>query len=365
MPQLQGLEHDPSDPRRRQRVTRVELAIVLGWSLVALAIAALAVRGAIAYARRRGMLDQPGQRRSHTLPTPRGGGIGIVLACLVVLPCILCSLAGPWDAPTIANLELALVLVAAIGWWDDHRPLRQWPRLGVQLLATAFVGGALLADAGLAWGWLPLLVLAGGWSINLHNFMDGIDALLAQQGIFVAAGLGCLAASAGQPALAGAGFATAAACLGFWLYNRPPARIFMGDVGSGSVGLLLFALSAMLWRIEPALVWPALILGSSFVADASLTLLNRFLRGRRWYAPHREHLYQWLVRSGGTHARAAAWYLGWNLLVAAPAAVAASQYPAMALPACAAVYTVAGATWIVSKRRCMRRASMKDRHVAT
>jgi UDP-N-acetylmuramyl pentapeptide phosphotransferase/UDP-N-acetylglucosamine-1-phosphate transferase len=338
---------------------------MLGWSLAALALAAVAARGAIAYAHRRGMFDQPGQRRSHTLPTPRGGGIGIVLACLVALPGVLCNLAGSWQGRTIAGLEVALVMVAAIGWWDDHRPLRQWPRLGVQLLATTLFNAVLLADAGLAWAWLPLLVLAGGWSINLHNFMDGIDALLAQQGIFMAAGLGCLAASAGQPALAGAGFATAAACLGFWLYNRPPARIFMGDVGSGSVGLLLFALSAMLWRIEPALVWAALILGSGFIADASLTLLNRFLRGRRWYAPHREHLYQWLVRSGGTHARAAAWYLGWNLLVAAPVAVVARQYPAMALPACAVVYTAAGATWIVSKRRCMRRASLKDRHVAT
>ena len=346
-------------------MTPGEPVIVLGWSLVALAVAALAARGAIAYAHRRGMLDQPGQRRSHTLPTPRGGGIGVVLACLVSLPGVFCSLPGHWPAGTIASLELALVLVAAIGWWDDHRPLRQWPRLGVQLLATALFSLALLAGSSLPWAWLPLLVLAGGWSINLHNFMDGIDALLAQQGIFVAAGLGCLAASVGQPSLAGAGFVTAAACLGFWLYNRPPARIFMGDVGSGSVGLLLFVLSAMLWRIEPALLWPALILGSGFVADASLTLLNRFLRGRRWYAPHREHLYQWLVRSGGTHAHAAAWYLGWNLLVAAPAAVVARQHQAMALPACAAVYTVAGATWIVSKRRCMRRASMKDRHVAT
>jgi UDP-N-acetylmuramyl pentapeptide phosphotransferase/UDP-N-acetylglucosamine-1-phosphate transferase len=346
-------------------VTRADLAIVLGWGLLALTVAALAVRAAIAYAHRRGMLDQPGQRRSHTLPTPRGGGVGIVLACLVVLPCVLRTLTAPWDAGTVTGLELALALVAAIGWWDDHRPLRQWPRLGVQLMATTLFSIGLLAGAGLAWAWLPLLVLAGGWSINLHNFMDGIDALLAQQGIFVAAGLGWLAASAGQPALAGAGLVTAAACLGFWLYNRPPARIFMGDVGSGSVGLLLFALSAMLWRIEPALLWPALILGSAFVADASLTLLNRFLRGRRWYAPHREHLYQWLVRSGGTHARAAAWYLGWNLLVAAPAAVVARQHPAMALPACAVVYTAAGATWIVTKRRCMRRVPMKDRHVAT
>jgi UDP-N-acetylmuramyl pentapeptide phosphotransferase/UDP-N-acetylglucosamine-1-phosphate transferase len=288
-----------------------------------------------------------------------------VSACLIALPGVFWSLPGPWSSLVIASLALALLLVAAIGWWDDHRPLRQWPRLGVQLLATSLFSAALLADGGLTWCWLPLLVLAGGWSINLHNFMDGIDAVLAQQAVAVATGLGGLALSVQQPALAGAGFATAAACLGFWLYNRPPARIFMGDVGSGSVGLLLFALSAMAWRLEPALLWPALILSSGFVVDATLTLLNRFLRGRRWYAPHREHLYQWLVRSGCTHGRAAAWYLGWNLLVAMPVAVVARLYPAMALPACAALYTAAGATWIVTKRRCLRLASRKDHHVAT
>lgn len=346
-------------------MSTVQLALVLGWSLVALAIAAMSVHGAIAYAHRRGMLDLPGQRRSHTLPTPRGGGIGIVLACLVALPAVLGMLPGPWSRWTMACLVLALLLVAAIGWWDDHRPLRQWPRLGVQLLATGLFGAALLADARATPLWLPVLMLAGGWSINLHNFMDGIDGLLAQQGIVVAAGLGVLALSTAQPALAGAAFAVAAACLGFWFYNRSPARIFMGDVGSGSVGLLLFALTAMLWRVEAALVWLALILGSAFIADASLTLLNRFLRGRRWYAPHREHLYQWLVRSGRTHARAAALYLGWNLLIAAPAAIVARLHPSLALPACAAVYTAAGATWIVAKRHCVRRISQKEPHVAT
>jgi hypothetical protein len=129
--------------------------------------------------------------------------------------------------------------------------------------------------------------------------------------------------------------------------------------------LLLFALIAMTWRVDAGLVWPALILASGFVVDASLTLLNRFLRGRRWYTPHREHLYQWLVRSGRTHAAAAAWYLGWNLLIVAPAAIGARLHPALAWPVCVVVYTVAGATWIAAKRRCVQRVSQKDRHVAT
>lgn len=336
------------------------------WALVALLIALVLVRSAIAYAHRKGMLDQPGQRRSHVLPTPRGGGIGIVVACLIVLPATLRGLSSggsDWLAMAMA-LDVALALVAAIGWWDDHRPLRPWPRLGVQLLAVALFGVALLAP-GHAWIWLPPLVLAGTWSINLHNFMDGIDALLAQQGVFVAAGLGAIALSVAQPGLAAAAFGVAAACLGFWFYNRPPARVFMGDVGSGAIGLLLFALAAMLWRLDASLAWPALILASAFIVDASLTLLNRFLRGRRWYAPHREHLYQWLVRSGFTHARSASFYLGWNLLVAAPMAALARLQPFMALPACLAVYTTAGATWIVTKRRCVRRDLRKARHVAT
>lgn len=345
-------------------MTPVAFALALGWILGSLGLATWLVGAAIAYAQRRGMLDHPGQRRSHALPTPRGGGIGIVVAALVTVPGALRTLPAAWSPTLVAALAGALALVALIGWRDDHRPLGVLPRLAIQLLGVGLFGVALLAPAH-AWIWLPLWVLAGAWSINLHNFMDGIDGLLAQQTIFVAAGLGALAASITQPALATAAFAVAAAALGFWFYNRSPARIFMGDVGSGSLGLLLAALVAMVWRVQPGLLWSALILCSSFVADASLTLLNRFLRGRRWYTAHREHLYQWLVRSGCTHAQSSRCYLGWNVLIAAPAAALARCSPVIALPVCVAIYTVAAATWIVFKRRCLRRNLHKARHVVT
>jgi Fuc2NAc and GlcNAc transferase len=338
--------------------------LLLGGWLGAFVIANTMVRASISYAHRRGMLDQPGQRRSHTLPTPRGGGIGIVVACLLSLPVALAGQPQSWPHSLTLSLILALALVAAIGWWDDHRSLRVLPRLGVQLLACALFATALLAT-GDSWLWLPLLVLAGGWSINLHNFMDGIDGLLAQQAIFVGGGLAALAWMTSQQALAMAAGCVAFASLGFWFYNRAPARIFMGDVGSGSLGLLIFALVAMLWRTDHALLWPALILCSSFVADASLTLLSRLLGGRRWYTAHREHLYQWLVRRGQTHARSAGFYMAWNLLVAAPAAFLASVRSAMAMSVCIAVYTVAAATWIVSKRRCLRRDLHRARHVVS
>ncbi len=337
--------------------------MTIGWLLLSFLIAWLSARAAIAYAHRRGMLDRPGQRRSHSIPTPRGGGIGIVIAALVCLPGVLLGTAAAWSPLLVAGLLAALLRVALAGWWDDHRSLPILPRFGAQLLA-ALLFAATLAASGLSWWWLPVLLLAGAWSINLHNFMDGIDGLLAQQAMFVGAGLALLAWGAGQGALALAAACLATASLGFWCLNRSPARIFMGDVGSGSVGLLIFAFTAMLWRVETGLLWPALILSSAFVADASLTLLSRFCRGRRWYTAHREHLYQWLVRCGLTHAGGGAIYMTWNLLLAAPLAWLAFSHPALGLPTTMGTYLAAAVLWLLLKRRCLRRHPPKDRHVA-
>ncbi|MFA6230380.1 MAG: glycosyltransferase family 4 protein [Rhodanobacter sp.] len=334
----------------------------IGWLLTSLMISLLLVRAAIGYAHRRGMLDHPGQRRSHRLPTPRGGGIGIVVAMLVCLPGTLLLPPEPWAVSVIASAAVALLLVALAGWWDDHRSLPVLPRLGAQMLAVTVFSGSLLTT-GLSWWWFPLLLVGGGWSINLHNFMDGIDGLLAQQTVFVAAGLAWLAWVAAQPALAAAALALALAAAGFACYNRPPARIFMGDVGSGSVGLLIFCFTAMLWRQNHALLWPSLILCSAFVVDASMTLLMRMWRGRRWYTAHREHLYQWLVRRGASHARADAAYLGWNLLIAAPMAWLAWSHLARALPITMAVYLGAATMWLSLKRRLVRRHLPKATHV--
>ena len=336
--------------------------MTIGWLLASLLVSALLVRSAIGYAYRRGLLDQPGQRRSHRLPTPRGGGIGIVLASLLCLPGILYSLPAAWPARLILALLAALLLVALAGWWDDHRALPVWPRLAAQLLAVTAFSLALLATGGSLW-WLPLLLIGGVWSINLHNFMDGIDGLLAQQAIFVGLGLALLAWAASQVALALAAASLAAAAVGFGYYNRPPARIFMGDVGSGSVGLLIFAFSAMSWQRNPASLCPVLILSSAFVVDASLTLLSRIWRGRRWHAAHREHLYQWLARRSGSHGRADSAYLAWNLLIASPLAWLAWSHPRLALAAIMGTYLAAAIAWLVLKRRCLRRHPHKARHV--
>ncbi len=324
-------------------------------ALLGFVVSLAVVRGAIAYAHRRGMLDQPGQRRSHTVPTPRGGGVGIVLAVLLgLLPIAIGARPGESHIG-FAAAWTGLLIVAWTGWWDDHRPLPVLPRLAAQAVAAGLVVLAL-AMHGIAVIWLPLLMLAGVGSINLHNFMDGIDGLLAQQAVFVMAGLAVIAHALRMPSATAAMVLAAAATAGFWLYNRPPARIFMGDVGSGALGFLVFALGAMLWQAAPSTIWPIAVLCSAFVTDAGLTLLVRIWRGRRWYSAHREHLYQWMVRGGKSHGAVAGWFTAWNLAVAAPAAYGAWRLGGSGWWVCVPLYGVSMMVWMMLKRGSLRRA---------
>jgi len=334
--------------------------LLAGCALLAFVVSFACVRAAIAYAHRRGMLDAPGRRRSHTMPTPRGGGIGIVLGALTGMPAALLLLPVSPGAATVAAFTVAIVAVAAIGWLDDHGSLPIRPRLLIQLAATLLLCVAIASLTRSLWWAVPLL-LAGVWCINLHNFMDGIDGLAAQQAMFFGAACAALAWTAGSPALAGAGLAMAAAALGFWWFNRSPARIFMGDVGSGTLGLMVFGLSAMFWAFRTNLLWPSLIFSSAFVIDATLTLLVRMLRGARWYTPHREHLYQWLVRRGAAHRKVAAGYFAWNILVCVPVAWIAYRQPAAAPVCFGVVYLFGAAVWRTGKQRCLRR---RERHVS-
>ncbi|HET7358917.1 MAG TPA: glycosyl transferase family 4 [Rhodanobacteraceae bacterium] len=323
--------------------------------VLAFALAALLAWSAIAYAHRRGLLDTPGRRRSHELPTPRGGGIGIVAGALACAVPALLYWPGGVSSRLVAAFAAAALLVAATGWWDDHRALPVLPRLLAQLVAAVAFVAVLVGDTTLGAWWLPPLVVLAAWSINLHNFMDGIDGLLGAQALFTGAAFAVIAGVAGQPALALACAGLAAACAGFLLFNWPPARIFMGDVGSGFVGALVFMLAALLCVRAPALAWPLLIVCSAFVVDAGLTLAWRMLRGRRWYTAHREHLYQYLVRRGWTHARTGCLYMLWNLLLAVPFAWMAMRQPALAPLLCATLYVLAAVLWWRGRRACMRR----------
>lgn len=334
-------------------------------SLLALLLSAAATGAALVYARRRGLLDQPGKRRSHLQPTPRGGGVGIVAAIVLIgLPAWF-LLDPALHATHVAALGMAVLAVAVVGWRDDHAPLPVLPRLAVHALAALLVAVAVLAPWAMRdpRGWfllIPLAVVLVGF-INTHNFMDGIDGILGQQGLFVLSGYGLLAAWMGDTGIAALASVAAAGCLGFLFFNFPPARVFMGDVGSGALGLAIGTMAALVVQRNPAMLWACLILPSSFLVDSGLTLAYRMLGGQRWYAPHRQHLYQWLVRVNWSHARTDVAYMIWNLVVAAPLAWLAACWP-MSGPWCfVAVCCASVVVWHAGKRACL--ASLRQRTV--
>ena len=269
----------------------------------ALGISAGGTAWAIAYARRRGMLDQPGERRSHATATPRGGGIGIVVAILVALGMLGWSQADPswwWMAA-------GLMLVAGVGWWDDHRPLSIAVRLAAHFVAGATLAwGLSLQGAGLP-AVLAALVLVPGL-VNTWNFMDGIDGLAASQALLCAIGWACLLAGPWQLL----GVVLALACLGFLAFNLPPARIFLGDVGSGALGYAMAAMLAGCVATLPEATWPLLLLPPmAMLADSGLTLGWRMATGQAWWQPHVEHLFQRCSRRWG-HARVTTAYAVWT-----------------------------------------------------
>jgi UDP-N-acetylmuramyl pentapeptide phosphotransferase/UDP-N-acetylglucosamine-1-phosphate transferase len=350
---------------------------------IALLISALVTWYAIGYAHRRRLIDVPGARRSHATPTARGGGIAVVLS--IILCGLLPSFAAiasdyPWPAWWLLP---ATVGIAWVGWIDDHGGLSARRRFVMHCAAAfwTFAAPAVwfetsapqMADAAIASAWLGVLLaciaaIAVVWSINLHNFMDGINGLLAMQAIFVLSALLMLFAAHGSATVAAQLAVWIAAIAGFVPFNFPRARIFMGDVGSGALGFLIAA--AVLWQMfTPGIAAASgIVLCSVFVTDASCTLVSRMWRGRRWYSAHREHLYQWLVRCGHSHARVVAFYMGWNLLIVLPVVYwmnrSLSPDAADGLRAAVAVYVLSAAAWWAGKRWCLAAVRLRGRHAA-
>lgn len=275
------------------------------------------------YALRRALLDQPTARSSHRVPTPRGGGLGLVAAALIAM---LAAVGGQLRAPLLIGLAGA-VLITAVGWADDHRSLSVRVRLSTHCAAGLLLLPLALWPAPVP-AWLPLL--AGLWwvfwtvsAINVVNFMDGIDGLIGSQALIFGAHLAWRGASGGSAAVLG--FAMAGAAAGFLLWNWPPAKIFLGDVGSGALGFLCVLGGVLLLREgRESLVAAYLPLYALFL-DGTVTLVRRLLRGERVSEAHRSHLYQRLANGGWGHARVTMLYAG-VALVALP--IAALQSPA-------------------------------------
>jgi Fuc2NAc and GlcNAc transferase len=233
--------------------------------------------------------------------------------------------------------------VALLGLVDDRIGLPPIVRLVVHLFvagwAITWLYGFPMEDAAdaLKYGGLVLAVV---WVLNLYNFMDGIDGLAGSQAVFVTLGgvfIAWLTGSATSAAWLGA--VIAASCMGFLAWNWHPARIFMGDVGSGYLGYLLAALAMVSARDQPAASWVWIILGASFLVDATVTLIIRVFHGEKPWVAHRNHAYQKLSRAWGSHARVSSAFLLVDLLWLLPAAVFAAANPRWA-PAIALVAVV-------------------------
>lgn len=259
------------------------------------------------YALRRNLIDLPGNRSSHEFPTPRGGGLSIVITFIVGL---IMLVVGRYISH---DLFLALCgggsIAAVIGFIDDHRNISAKWRIVVHFIAATWslfwLGGMFSLFANLYWNWIGNLIGVVGlvWLLNLYNFMDGIDGIAGVEAIFV---LGCasiifiLSDNREFAVITGLGIMAVA---GFLIWNVPPAKIFMGDVGSGFLGIVvgIIAIASIKNGLLP--IWSWVILLGVFIIDSTVTLVRRMLRGMRWYEAHRSHAYQHAARRWKSHGR--------------------------------------------------------------
>lgn len=257
------------------------------------------------------LVDVPNARSLHTVVTPRAGGVAIVLTTLVTL--LLLGWKRQLDWSTVSSLCFGGTLVALIGFADDRASVSpRWRILGhfcAAALVVAHLGGAPPVRAmGLVLnsGWLgfAIAVLYVVWILNLTNFMDGIDGLAGVEVITV-----CLSAILLTGIVAPgshlwiAPLVLASATLGFLTWNWPPAKIFLGDAGSGFLGFVLAVLSLQAGWVDNRLFWIWVILLAVFVVDATVTLVRRMTQGERFYEAHRTHAYQHVAMRWGAHGR--------------------------------------------------------------
>ncbi|GLZ85875.1 glycosyl transferase [Metapseudomonas resinovorans] len=279
------------------------------WLLPAMAGVSLFLTGALRrYALARSLMDIPNGRSSHSVPTPRGGGVAIVVSFLAVLP--LLALGGVLDWSVMWALIGAGAWIALVGFLDDHGHIAARWRLLAHFIGAGWALGWLegfpplvIFGFGLELGWLGygLAAFYLVWLLNLYNFMDGIDGIASVEAICVCLGGALLYLLLGKGVMALAPLSLAVAVVGFLFWNFPPARIFMGDAGSGFLGIALGVLSLQAAWVAPQLLWGWLILLGVFIVDATWTLLRRLQRGEKVYEAHRSHAYQYASRQFGKH----------------------------------------------------------------
>lgn len=282
------------------------------------------------YALASNLIDKPNERSSHTIPTPRGGGLAIVLTFLSLLPFLVMS--DDNSERLLWALFGAGSLVALTGFIDDHGHIPAHWRLCLHFFAAAWalawLGGippivVLSQSIELAWFGHLLGLLYLVWLLNLYNFMDGINGIAGIEAVTVCLGGAVIfTLSPGENLIWMAPtLLLAVSVSGFLIWNFPVARIFMGDAGSGFVGIVLGTISIQATATNPELLWAWLILLGAFVVDSTVTLIRRIRRGEKFYQAHRSHAYQYAARKYGGHVRVSVAFGLINLVWLLPIAI--------------------------------------------
>jgi UDP-N-acetylmuramyl pentapeptide phosphotransferase/UDP-N-acetylglucosamine-1-phosphate transferase len=292
----------------------------IAWfAFLGLALSYLGIVPLRRWAERRQILDIPNKRSSHTRPVPRAGGLAIVFLSLVGL--IAAWLLNPaWSLSILLTFLMGAALIATVSWIDDLRPLPNRIRF------AAHSAGAILAISGFGYwrsidiplvsefhmGWFGFLITFL-WIVgltNAYNFMDGIDGIAGGQAVVAGAGWTVLGLLNDQPLVAILGLLAATTSLGFLGHNWPPARIFMGDVGSAFLGYTFAILPVTAIQNDPRFALIGLLLVWPFVFDTIFTFLRRLRKGENVFSAHRSHLYQRLVIAGYSHRFVTLLYIG-------------------------------------------------------
>ena len=296
-------------------------------------ISVFATATVLRFATRAHLIAMPGDRSSHHTPTPVGGGLAIVGTYFIGL--LIALLAGFTPVSEFLALAASLV-VAMVGLIDDRRHVDFRVRLIVQF-AAVFVAMAFI-------GYIPQSVVLSGftdssmvvwivfalallWMTNLYNFMDGIDGFAGIQACFVGLAAASMLIYAEDYGLALLCLFLASGAAGFLVWNWPPARIFMGDVGSGFIGFTLGVTAILSIVHESMSLWTWVLLMGCFIVDATLTLFRRVASGERWYQAHCSHAFQNAARKFASHERIVAGLLLINVTWLLPMAVLTTIHP--------------------------------------
>ncbi len=286
------------------------------------------------------IMDVPNLRSSHSQPTPRGGGIAIFFSFyLTLFFALLLLLGGKFDSNWVWGLTFGGAIVSLGGFLDDIRGFSPVSRLLAQIIA-----GCVLILFGLSFKTLeipfwreidlgllgiPLTLIWIVWIVNLYNFMDGIDGLAAGVGMIAAFFFSLVARRTGSDLVFFSGMILAGCSAGFLIHNLPPAKIFLGDIGSSLIGFLFAGFTVIGNRDPrgPFPIWVAVLLLGAFIFDTSITLLRRILKGEKWFSAHRSHFYQRLITLRFSHRQVSFMEYGLTILLGFSSLVYLSAAP--------------------------------------